>query len=185
MHACEHTVGSYGHNSSFTGYWYLPEKLALCLVTYTIPAFHCCKGTVPHIAVFVKHSINPNFMHLFHAPPYLSSIWNYLKKSSSLNAHLTALCFCSAPTCLIHMNGSLDRYGDARIKIKKICRRHSEAMPVLYTLIQFTTDDRTLKFCIKHLTLITCETQSLCRFYSNFLPFYIHMHTNCRVMNIQ
>ena len=74
MHGGEHTVGSYGHNSSFAGYCYLPEKLALCLVTYVISAFHCCKGIVSHIALFVKHTVNPNFMHLFHAAPYLSSI---------------------------------------------------------------------------------------------------------------
>lgn len=69
--------------------------------------------------------------------------------------------------------------------IEKIHTRDSEATPALYTQIQFTTDDRTLQFCIKHLMLMICETQSLPRFYSNFLRFYIHMHTNCTVMNIQ
>lgn len=71
------------------------------------------------------------------------------------------------------------------MKIEKIHTRDSEATPALYTLIQFTTDDRTLQFCIKHFTLIIYETQSLPRFYSNFLPFHIHMHANCTVMNIQ
>lgn len=180
--------GSYSRNSSFAGNCCFSENLVLYLMIYVTSAFNCCKGTGSHITLFVKRSVNPNFMHLFHAPPYRSSIQNYLKtnkKSSNLNSHFTALCLCSAPTCLIHVNGSPDKYGDARMKIEKTHTRDSEETPALYTQIQFTTDDRTLQFCIKHLMLIICETQSLPRFYSNFLPFYIHMHTNCTVMNIQ
>lgn len=71
------------------------------------------------------------------------------------------------------------------MKIEKIHARDSEATPALYTLIQFTTDDRTLQFFIKHFMLIIYETQSLPRFYSKFLPFCIYMYTNGIVMNIQ
>lgn len=189
MHSCKHSEGSYSHNSSFAGHCCFSENLILYLMIYGTSAFPCCKGTISHITLFVKHCVNPNIMHLFHAPPYISSIQNYLKKKkkklSNLNSHFIALCLCSAPTCLIHMNGSPGMYGDARMKIEKIQTRDSEATPALYTLIQFSTDDRTLQFCIKHFMLIIYETQSLPRFYSNLLPFYIHMHTNCTVMNIQ
>lgn len=43
------------------------------------------------------------------------------------------------------------------MKTEKIGRRDSEAVSVLYTQIQFTTDDTILKFCIKHLSLLIYE----------------------------
>lgn len=160
MHGCEHTVGSYSHNSSFAGYCYLLEKLALCLVIYILSALHCFKGTVSHVSLFVKQCQSQCYeSFLWPSLPFFHLKLPKRNKSPNLNSHLTALCFCSAPTCLIHMNGSPDRYGDARMKIEKICRRDLVAMSVLYNQIQFTTDDRTLKFCIKHLSLMICETQ--------------------------
>ena len=69
----------------------------------------------------------------------------------SLNSHFTdLLCFCSASTSLICMDGSPNSYGNARMKIEKMFRRDSEAMPVPHTQTQFNTGNRTLKFCMKH-----------------------------------
>lgn len=58
MSGCLHTVGSNSHNYSFASYGYLPKKLALCVLTCNI----CFKDSVSHIALFVMHSANANFM---------------------------------------------------------------------------------------------------------------------------
>lgn len=64
---CQRTVGNYGHNSSRAGYCYLPEKQTLCVLNYVIFVSHCYKGSGSHIVIFIKHSANANFMHLFYS----------------------------------------------------------------------------------------------------------------------
>lgn len=99
MHSCKHSEGSYSHNSSFAGHCCFSENLILYLMIYGTSAFPCCKGTISHITLFVKHCVNPNIMHLFHAPPYISSIQNYLKKKKVIQLkfsfHSSVSLFCS------------------------------------------------------------------------------------------
>lgn len=151
---CQRTVGNYGHNSSRAGYCYLPEKQTLCVLNYVIFVSHCYKGSGSHIVIFIKHSANANFMHLFYSLLAFLPFDTIKKKKKvlpSLNSHFTdLLCFCSASTSLICMDGSPNSYGNARMKIEKMFRRDSEAMPVPHTQTQFNTGNRTLKFCMKH-----------------------------------
>lgn len=102
MSGCWHTVGSNSHNYSFAGYCYLPKKLALCVLTCNT----CFKDSVCHIALFVMHSADANFMHWFcglHA--FLPYYKKKKKKESCLNSHFTALLyFCSASVWSVWMD---------------------------------------------------------------------------------
>lgn len=125
-------------------------------------------------------------MHLFHAPPYLSSIRNYLKKKKKsqlkfpFHSCVSVLLLPVWSIWMDHWIGMEMPASRLRIYVEGI-----QKQCLFYLLWYNLPDDRTLKFCINHLRLITYETEPLPRFYSNLLPFYIHMHTKCTVMNIE
>lgn len=161
MSGCWHTVGSNSHNYSFAGYCYLPKKLALCVLTCNT----CFKDSVCHIALFVMHSADANFMHWFCG---LHAFLPYYKKKKKKGIllkfpfHSSAVfLFCF---CLICMNGSPDSSGNPRMKTK-IYRRDSEAMPVLHTEIQ--------------LNIIYHRWQNTEILHYTYLSFTICKHSHC------
>lgn len=179
-------MGNYGHNSSCAGYCYLPEKQTLCVLNYVIFVSHCYKGSGSHIVIFIKHSANANFMHLFYSLLAFLPFDTIKKKKKKvlprLNSHFTdLLCFCSASTSLICMDGSPNSYGNARMKIEKMFRRDSEAMPVPHTQTQFNTGNRTLKFCMKHTLASFFAYTVIAQILFLFFSFYVHMQRNCKL----